>query len=301
MAGTSLAGKVAIVTGAGGAIGRAVALELARQGARVVANDLGAGNDGSGSDPGPARQTVEQIRAIGGEANASTESIADWDNAQAIVAKAIAAFGQVDILVNNAGNVIYSAFQDSTPEILQSLLDVHLYGSYYMARALAPHFVEREGGSYIHMTSSTALIGHSGNACYTMAKMGVVALSRAIALDMARFNVRSNCVSPAAVSRMSPRRATPEAEALFASKVRPEQVAPLVAYLASDAAVDITGQIIGARGNELYLYNQPRPVRTLHRDGGWSVEDIAVQLKAAWHSSFTPLEETYQVFSWPPQ
>lgn len=301
MAAISLSGKVAIVTGAGGAIGRAAALELARRGARVVANDLGAANNGSGSDPGPAHQTVEEIRAMGGEAIASTESIADWSNAQAIVADAIAAFGQVDILVNNAGNVIYSTFQDSTPEILDALLDVHLYGSYYMARALAPHFIERQGGVYVHMTSSTALIGHSGNACYTMAKMGVVALSRAIALDMARFNVRSNCVSPAAVSRMSPKRATPEAEALFASKVRPEQVAPLVAYLASDDAAGITGQIIGARGNELYLYNQPRPVRTLHRDGGWDAEAIAAQMGPAWQSAFTPLEETYQVFSWPPQ
>ncbi len=298
---TSLRGKVAIVTGAGGAIGRAAALEIARQGARVMVNDLGAENSGSGSNPGPAHKVAEEIRAMGGEAVASTQSIADWTNAQQIVADAIQNFGRVDILVNNAGNIRFATFQDSTPEMLQSLLDVHLHGSYFMARALAPHFIERKGGVYIHMTSSTALIGHTGNACYTMAKMGVVALSRAIALDMAGFNVRSNCISPAATSRMSPKRANAEVEALYASKARPEQVAPLVAYLASDAAEGITGQIIGARGNELYLYSQPRPIRTLHRDGGWDVEAIANQMKAAWQKSFTPLEDTGQVFAWPPQ
>jgi NAD(P)-dependent dehydrogenase (short-subunit alcohol dehydrogenase family) len=300
MAGHSLEGKVAIVTGAGGAIGRAAALLLAREGARLVVNDLGTQTDGGGRDAGPAEQTAALIRAEGGEALANTDSVADWNSAQAVVAAAIDSYGRVDILVNNAGNIRYAAFQDSDPADFDALVRVHLYGSYYMARAVAPHFVAQQSGVYVHMTSSTALIGMAGNAGYISAKLGVVALSRAIALDMAQFNVRSNCIAPAANSRMSPKRATAEAEARFAANVRPEQVAPLVAYLAGDSAAGISGQIIGARGNEMYLYSQSRPIRTLHRSDGWTVDALASQLGPAWNTAFTPLEGTHQVFNWPP-
>ena len=296
----SLEGKVAIVTGAGGAIGRAIALFLANEGAKVVVNDLGAANNGEGSDAGPAQATVEMIRAAGGEAVASTESVADWDQAQRVIERALDSYGKIDVLVNNAGNIRYATFQDSDPADVRALVDVHLFGSYYMARAVCPHFVAQKSGVYVNMTSSTALIGHRGNAGYAAAKMGVVGLSRSIALDLAPFNVRSNCVAPAAISRMSPSRATPEAEALFAEKARPDQIAPLVGFLAGDASVGITGQIIGARGNEFYLYSQIRPVRTLHRDGGWSLDSIVSQLVPAWRASLTPLEETYEVFAWPP-
>jgi NAD(P)-dependent dehydrogenase (short-subunit alcohol dehydrogenase family) len=296
----SLEGKVAIVTGAGGAIGRAVALCLASEGARIVANDLGADNNGEGSNAGPAETTAAMIRDAGGDAIASTESVADWGEAQQAVQRTLDAYGRTDILVNNAGNIRYAAFHESDPADVQALINVHLYGTYYMARAVAPHFAAQSSGVYVHMTSSTALIGMKGNAGYVSAKMGVVGLSRAIALDMAQFNVRSNCLSPAATSRMSPKRASAEAEALYAAKVRSEQIGPVVAFLAGDASREITGQIIGARGNELYLYNQIRPVRTLHRSEGWDVDSITEQLVPAWRASLTPLEETYQVFSWPP-
>lgn len=297
---STLAGRVAIVTGAGGAIGRAVALRLAAEGARVVANDLGAALSGEGADTGPAEATAALIRDAGGEAIANTDSIASWTGASRMVEQTLDAFGAVDILVNNAGNIRYAAFQDSDPADVDALIGVHLQGSYYSARAAAPHFVAQQSGAYIHMTSSTALIGMAGNAGYVAAKLGVVGLSRAIAIDMAKFNVRSNCVAPAAASRMTPQRVTAAADALWAAKVRPEQVGPLVAYLAGDASAGITGQIFGARGNEFYLYSQSRPVRTLHRDDGWTVARIAEHLGPAWASSLTPLEETYQVFAWPP-
>lgn len=295
-----LKGKVAIVTGAGGAIGRAVAVDLARQGARVVVNDLGAALDGAGRDSGPAAATVEMIRAAGGKAVANTDSVAEWASAQKVVECALDHFGRVDVLVNNAGNLRYVTFQDSTPEDFDSLMRVHLYGSYYMARATAPHFQKQQSGVYVHMISSTALIGMSGNACYVTAKMGVVGMSRAIALDMASYNVRSNCVAPAATSRMSPKRKDEALEAHYKAHVRAEQVAPLVTYLASDAAKNVTGQIMGVRGNEFYLYNQSRPIRIEYRDG-WTAEDVIDYLHPLWQDSLTPLEETYQVFNWLPR
>mgnify|MGYP001568384519 CR=1 FL=1 len=295
-----LKGKVAIVTGAGGAVGRATALLLANEGARIVANDIGAANSGEGSDAGPAETTVAMIRDAGGEAIASFESVADWTQAQLAVQRALDNYGRIDILVNNAGNIRYAAFHESDPADVRALIDVHLYGTYHMARAVAPHFVAQASGVYVHMTSSTALIGMKGNAGYISAKLGVVGLSRAIALDMAQFNVRSNCLAPAATSRMSPKRSSAEAEALYATRARPEQIAPVVAFLAGDASREISGQVIGARGNELYLYSQSRPVRTLHRSDGWDVASITEQLVPAWRASLTPLEETYQVFAWPP-
>jgi len=181
---------------------------------------------------------------------------------------------------------------------------VHLNGSFIMSRACATHFREQKSGSYVHMTSTSGLIGNFGQANYMAAKLGILGLSRGIALDMARFNVRSNCVSPFAWTRMvqSIPAETEEAKARVAraSQVTPEKVAPLVVYLASDQASGITGQILSARNNEIYLFNQNRPIRTLHRSDGWTPQKLAAQLKAAFASSFTPLERSPEVFSWDP-
>jgi NAD(P)-dependent dehydrogenase (short-subunit alcohol dehydrogenase family) len=298
MTSNAVAGKVVIVTGAGRGIGRDVALLMAREGAKVIVNDLGVSLTGEPDAASPAQETVEMIAAAGGEAVANTDSVADWDGAQRMVALAMDHFGRLDAVVNNAGIIRELNFADTSPVDFDLTVKVHLYGSFYLARAAAPFFKKQKSGVYIHMTSSTGMIGRRNLSAYAAAKMGVVGLMRSIALDMAEYGVRSNCISPAAATRMSPKRATAAQEEAFRNNVRGEQVAPMAVFLASDAAAKINGQIIGVRRNELYLYSQPRPVRTLHRADGWTVEALNEQLVSAWSTSFVPMEETGDVFAW---
>src|SRR3954447_11026490 len=297
-------GKVAIVTGAGRGIGRAIAMLMAKEGASVVVVDLGAALDGSGSDQGPAQETVNDIKQAGGKAIASTLSITEPQNAEAIVKAAIDAFGHVDILVNNAGILRDRIFHRMSWSDWHDVIQVHLDGSFNMSRAVAGHFREQNSGSFVHMTSTSGLIGNYGQANYMAAKLGIAGLSRAIALDMARFNVRSNAVAPFAWSRMigSIPADTPEEKARIETfqQMTPEKIAPLTVYLASDRAEGISGQIFGVRNNEIFLFSQPRPVRTLHRSEGWTPEAIDQQLKGALGPSLTPLERSTDVFSWDP-
>src|SRR5690349_5777615 len=197
-----VSGKVAIVTGAGRGIGRAIAMLMAKEGASVVVVDLGAALDGSGSDQGPAQETVNDIKQAGGKAIASTLSITEPQNAEGIVKSAIDAFGRVDILVNNAGILRDRIFHRMSWSDWHDVIDVHLHGSFTMSRACATHFREQNSGSFVHMTSTSGLVGNFGQANYMAAKMAIVGLSRGIALDMARFNVRSNCIAPFAWTRM---------------------------------------------------------------------------------------------------
>jgi NAD(P)-dependent dehydrogenase (short-subunit alcohol dehydrogenase family) len=298
------AGKVAIVTGAGRGIGRGIAMLMAAEGARVVVCDIGASLDGAGSDAGPAQAVVAEIKKAGGEAIASTASISEPGNADKIVKAALDAFGRVDVLVNNAGILRDRIFHRMSWSDWSDVIDVHLHGSFLMSRACATHFREQNSGGFVHMTSTSGLVGNFGQANYMAAKMGIVGLSRGIALDMARFNVRSNCVAPFAWTRMidSIPAETEEEKARVAKfhEMTPEKIAPLVVYLGSDRADGISGQIFSVRNNEIYLFSQTRPIRTLHRSDGWTPEKLDAQLKGAFAASFTSLDRSGDVFSWDP-
>jgi NAD(P)-dependent dehydrogenase (short-subunit alcohol dehydrogenase family) len=292
------------VTGAGGGIGRGFALALGAAGARVVVNDIGVSLSGEGGDAGPAQRVVEEIQAAGGEAVANTDSVASWQGANAIVQCALDRFGRIDAVINNAGNLRDRMFFKMNEEEWRAVIDVHLHGTFFVSRAAAPYFKDQQGGAYVHMTSTSGLIGNFGQANYAAAKLGIAALSKSIALDMARFNVRSNCIAPFAWSRMiaSIPTDTPDQVARVAKlqQMTPAKIAPLAVYLLSDAARDVNAQVFGVRNNEVFLFSQPRPVRSVHRSEGWTPESIAEHAMPSLAKGFYPLDRSQDVFSWDP-
>ncbi len=299
-----LEGKVAVVSGAGGGIGREIALAMALAGARVVINDIGASLTGEGKSETPAEQTRQIILQRGGEAAISTESVAEWASAKRIVEAALDHFGRVDIVVNNAGILRDVIFHKMSPEYWLSVINVHLNGSFFLSRAAAEHFRAQEGGAYVHMTSTSGLIGNFGQANYAAAKLGITALSKSIALDMKRYNVRSNCIAPFAWSRMTSSipAETPEQKARVEKikQMTPDKNAPMAVFLASEAARDVTGQVFAVRHNEIFLMSSPRPVRGIHRGEGWTPELIAEHALPALREAFMPLDRSGEVFSWDP-
>jgi len=299
-----LEGKVVVITGAGGGIGRDIALQCAAQGARVVVNDLGASVAGEGGDTGPAQRVVAEIVAAGGQATASTDSVSDPAGAGRIVQAALDVFGRIDAVVNNAGILRDRFFHKMSADEFDSVIKVHLYGGFYVSRAAANHFKEQGSGAYVHMTSTSGLIGNFGQANYAAAKLGIAALSKSIALDMQKFNVRSNCIAPFAWSRMigSIPTDTPEQQARVAKiqQMTPAKIAPVAVFLASDAAKDVSGQIFAVRNNEIFLMSQPRPERSVHRSEGWTPETVASHAMPALKSGFYGLDRSGDVFTWDP-
>src|SRR6202008_4722904 len=206
---------------------------------------------------------VQEIKQAGGEAIASTLSISEPGNGDKIVKAALDAFGRVDILVNNAGILRDRIFHRMSWSDWSDVIAVHLHGSFNMSRACATHFREQNSGAYVHMTSTSGLVGNFGQANYSAAKLGIVALSKSIALDIQRFNVRSNAVAP-----------TPGAH--------------------------VTGQIFGVRNNEIFLFSQPRPIRTAHTSDGWTAETIPERVFPMFANDFYPLHRSSDVFTWDP-
>ena len=304
MDGKMLDGKVCVVTGGGRGIGRDIALLMAAHGAAVVVNDLGSDEFGAGASASPAQEVVAEIAAAGGRAVASGDSVAGWDSARRIVDAAVKAFGRIDCVVNNAGILRDAIFHKMTEDEFDAVIGVHLKGSFCVARAAAEHFRAQGSGSFIHMTSNSGLIGNVGQANYAAAKMGIVGLSKSIALDMKRFGVRSNCISPSAWSRLTgtvPSETEDQKRRLARiMQMKPAKIAPVAVYLASDAAKDVTGQIFAVRHNEIFLMSQHRPVRSVHRSEGWTAQGVAEHAMPALRASFVPLDRSADVFCWDP-
>ncbi len=299
-----LEGKSVVVTGAGGGIGRDFALAMAAAGAQVVVNDLGTSVKGEGRDAGPAQKVADEIRDAGGPAVANTDSVSEWESANRIVQCAMDSFQRIDVVVNNAGILRDRFFFNLSPDDWRAVIDVHLNGSFYVSRAAAPHFKSQQSGCYVHMTSTSGLVGNLGQANYAAAKLGIVGLSKSIALDMAKYGVRSNCIAPFAWSRMigSIPTETDDQKARVdkLKSMETAKIAPLAVFLASERAKDVSGQIFAVRANELFVMSQSRPLRSVHRAEGWTPQTIASHALPALRAHFYPLERTQDVFSWDP-
>ena len=304
LAGNLLTGKVALVTGGGRGVGRGIALALVAEGAHVVVNDVGASIDGQTQDGQPAAQVVSEIDSMGGQAVVDGGSVADWNAAHKMVEAAVNRFGRIDIVINNAGILRDVMFHRMSEPEFDDVIAVHLKGSFNVSRAAAPHFKAQGSGCYVHMTSTSGLIGNFGQANYSAAKLGIAALSKSIALDMQKFGVRSNAVAPFAWTRMidSIPSETPEQKKRVEGlkKLVPERVAPFVVGLCCDGAKDVSGQIFGVRNNEIFLFSQPRPIRSAHSGEGWTPQSVLDTALPMLQADFYALERSGDVFTWDP-
>ena len=296
--------KVAVVTGAARGIGREMALLMARQGAKVVVNDFGGKEDGTGQSTAPGDEVVSEIKAFGGQAVANYDSVASMAGGQHIIQTAVDHFDRVDIVVNNAGILRDRMIFNMTEEEWDAVLDTHLKGTFAVTRAAVPLMREQKWGRIINVTSTSGLIGNVGQANYAAAKMGIVGFTRVVALDMARYNVTANCISPFAWTRMIGTIPTEtEAQRQRLEKLKelsPAHIAPLAVYLASEEAKEVTSQVFGVRGKEIMLFCHMRPLRAIHHAEGWTPERLAEIFAGTLHHHLVPLETSGQYFNYDP-
>jgi NAD(P)-dependent dehydrogenase (short-subunit alcohol dehydrogenase family) len=297
--------KVVAITGAGRGIGREIALRCALEGAAVIVNDPGVAQEGDGGDCGPAQTTTDDIVAAGGRAHANLANVADPEQAVTIVEDAMRHFGRIDAVVNNAGILRDAIWHKMSYENWKSVIEVNLTGAFNVSRAATPHFRRQQSGSFIHLTSTSGLIGNVGQANYSAAKLGLVALSQSIALDMALSGVRSNCIAPFAWSRMTSSipADTPEQKQRVArlQAMSAEKIAPLAAYLASDLSKTVSNQVFCVRKNEILLFSKPRPIRSIAKVEGWTAKAIAEEVIPALRPGFARVDEvSAHVFAYDP-
>ena len=284
----TLDNKVAIVTGAGGGLGRSHALLLAHHGARIVVNDLGGNADGTGASESMADQVVKEIEAAGGEAVANHDSVSTPEGGAAIVQTALDAFGTVDIVINNAGILRDKSFLKIPPADFDILLDVHLRGAFHVSQPAFAVMKEHGFGRFVHTTSAAGLFGNFGQANYGAAKAGISGLTKVAARDLGRYGVTVNSICPVAGTRMTVTDAYLRARELRKQQgivredrgtgeiehLNPDDVAPMVVYLASQHAGSVNGQFFLCYGGAIALVSQPRPIQTLFKSGVWTLDEL---------------------------
>jgi NAD(P)-dependent dehydrogenase (short-subunit alcohol dehydrogenase family) len=290
-----LDGKVVLVTGGGNGIGRDCALIAAQEGAKVLVNDLGGslagGDEGSA---GPAEQVAQEIRAAGGEAASNSDSVTNLDAVHGMVDQAIKTFGGLHAVINPAGILRDGMFHKMSEQDWDRVIDVHMKGSFNVARATIEHFRDQNDGAYMFFTSTSGLLGNIGQTNYGAAKMGIAGLSRIIAMEGARNNVRSNCLAPVAWTRMTQSvpvkdEAAAARRQAMAQAIRADQPARFAVAMVTEAAKEVTGQIFGASGENIILYSQPRPIETVTKESGWTVETIISEAVPKMAPKFYPL------------
>jgi NAD(P)-dependent dehydrogenase (short-subunit alcohol dehydrogenase family) len=292
----ALDGKVVLVTGGGNGIGRDCALIAAQEGAKVVVNDLGGGLKGEDEGSASAAEKVAQeIRDAGGEAVSNSDSVTSLKAVEGMVEQARDTFGGLHAVINPAGILRDVMFHKMSEEDWDRVIDVHMRGSFNVARATIELFREQNDGAYMFFTSTSGLFGNIGQANYGAAKMGIAGLSRIIAMEGARNNVRANCLAPVAWTRMTQSvpikdEAAAARRAVMAEKIRADQPARFSVAMVTPAAANVSGQIFGASGENIILYSQPRPIETVTKEEGWTVDSILKEAVPKMEPKFYPLQ-----------
>ena len=281
-----LAGKVAVVTGSGRGIGRGIALALAKEGAKVVVNDVGCATDGRGTDADPAAQVCKEIAALGTEALPNYDSVADFESAGRIIKTAVDAWGKIDVLVNNAGILRDKQLVNMSPDDFDAVLKVHLYGGFNCSRHALPVMREKGYGRIVNIVSSAGLRGNFGQANYGAAKAGLMGLTFVLAVEHmkgnaeGKYSITANALAPAGMTRMVGQIPGMEGRPV-PPEMNPDLNGPIVAFLASEQAGHVNGQIFGRRGYAYTLFQTPKPLAAMFKEGGWEAGEIAKNFDAA--------------------